>query len=87
MRNKTENGENVTLEKLLDDIRAAVRDGEELLKAGASGMKETAVAKARSADRIIRDRPYETIGIIFGVGLIIGLLMSGAFASGREGEE
>jgi ElaB/YqjD/DUF883 family membrane-anchored ribosome-binding protein len=36
------------------------------------GCKTAAAAKA--TDRCIRDHPYETIGVAFGVGLLIGFL-------------
>ena len=88
-------------EKLLQDLRAVVHDGEELLKAGASelserGMaarerlaaaleaaketrrklEERALAGARATDRVIREHPYESIGIAFGVGMLIGILIN-----------
>ena len=88
-------------EKLLQDLRAVVHDGEELLKAGASelserGMaarerlaaaleaaketrrklEERALAGARATDRVIREHPYESIGIAFGVGMLIGVLVN-----------
>ena len=28
----------------------------------------------KAADKVIRDHPYQTIGIAFGVGLLIGFL-------------
>lgn len=31
---------------------------------------------ARSTDRVIRDHPYESIGIALGVGLLIGVVIS-----------
>ena len=86
-------------EKLLEDLRAVVSDGEELLKAGADDLstrgaaarerlmaalevaKETrkklearAVASARAADRLVRDYPYQSLGVAFGIGLIFGIL-------------
>jgi ElaB/YqjD/DUF883 family membrane-anchored ribosome-binding protein len=88
-------------EKLLQDLRAVVHDGEELLKAGANELsergsaarerltaalemaKETrrklekqALASARATDRIIRQHPYESIGIAFGVGMLLGVLIN-----------
>jgi len=30
--------------------------------------------RAKAADRVIRDHPYQTIGIAFGLGLLIGVL-------------
>lgn len=36
----------------------------------------TAKAAAKKADTVIRDHPYESIGVAFGVGLLIGLLIT-----------
>ncbi len=88
-------------EKLLQDLKAVVRDGEELLKAGAKDLgergmaarerlaaalqtaretgrklEEQAVAGVKAAERLIRQHPYESIGIAFGVGLVIGVLVN-----------
>ncbi len=78
MRHKTGNGRAVKLEQFLEDIKAVVQDGEELLKGGATGIKDKALAGVQSTDRVIRDHPYETLGIVFGVGFIAGLLTAGA---------
>jgi ElaB/YqjD/DUF883 family membrane-anchored ribosome-binding protein len=74
MRTKTGNGHGVTVETFLDDIKTVVRDGQELLRAGATEMKGKAVYGAKISDRAIRKSPYQTVGIVFGVGLIMGLL-------------
>jgi ElaB/YqjD/DUF883 family membrane-anchored ribosome-binding protein len=86
MRHKTGNGHTVNLDTFLEDIKTVVRDGQELLKAGAGGVREKALYSARTTDRAIRKSPYQTIGIIFGVGLIVGLLASGML-SGDSGAE
>jgi len=36
----------------------------------------TAKAAAKKADTVIRDHPYESIGVAFGVGLLIGVLIT-----------
>lgn len=36
----------------------------------------TAKAAAKKADTVIRDHPYESIGVAFGVGLLIGVLVT-----------
>lgn len=36
---------------------------------------EKAKAAARQADTVIRQHPYESIGIAFGIGLLIGVLV------------
>jgi len=75
MRNKTGNGTGgVTVETFLEDIKTVVRDGQELLKVGATEVKGKALYGARISDRAIRKSPYQTVGIVFGVGLIVGLL-------------
>jgi ElaB/YqjD/DUF883 family membrane-anchored ribosome-binding protein len=38
-------------------------------------LQEKAVAGAKATDKVIRDHPYESIGIAFGVGLLIGVLL------------
>jgi len=86
MRNKTGNGHNVDLDTFLEDIKTVVRDGQELLKTGAGQVKEKALSGARTTDQAIRKSPYQTIGIVFGVGLIVGLLAAGAFSGGSEEE-
>lgn len=85
-------------EKLLQDLKEVVRDGEELLRAGAEELgdrgnaareklaaalevaketqrrlQEQAMAGVKATDNYIRMNPYQSIGIAFGVGMIIGL--------------
>ena len=50
-------------ERLVDDLKAVIQRAQ-----------EKAVDRAKAADKIIRDRPYQTIGIAFGLGLLIGIL-------------
>jgi len=84
MRQKTGNGHNVDLDTFLEDIKTVVRDGQELLKTGAGQVKEKALYGARTTDQAIRKSPYQTLGIIFGVGLIIGLVAAGALSGSSE---
>jgi ElaB/YqjD/DUF883 family membrane-anchored ribosome-binding protein len=44
------------------------------LKAMIQRAEEKAVERAKAADRVIRDHPYQTIGVAFGLGLLIGVL-------------
>jgi ElaB/YqjD/DUF883 family membrane-anchored ribosome-binding protein len=85
-------------EKLLQDLKEVVHDGEDLLRAGAEELgergaaarekltaalemaketqrrlQERAVAGAKAADGYIRENPYQSIGVAFGVGMLIGL--------------
>ena len=88
-------------ERLASDLKAVVRDAEDLMKAtaGQAGEKlsevrsrltaalesakatcqrleEKTIAAARATDRTIREHPYESIGIAFGVGLLVGVLVA-----------
>jgi ElaB/YqjD/DUF883 family membrane-anchored ribosome-binding protein len=50
-------------ERLVDDLKAVIQRAE-----------EKAVERAKAADRVIRDHPYQTIGVALGLGLLIGIL-------------
>jgi ElaB/YqjD/DUF883 family membrane-anchored ribosome-binding protein len=50
-------------EKLVDDLKAVMQRAQ-----------EKAVERAKAADKVIRERPYQTIGLVFGLGLLIGYL-------------
>jgi ElaB/YqjD/DUF883 family membrane-anchored ribosome-binding protein len=84
---KSGNGHNMDIETFLEDIKTVVRDGQELLKAGAGEVKQKAIYGVQQTDRAIRQSPYQTIGIVFGVGVVVGLLASGLFGGGTEMEE
>ncbi len=87
MRTKTGNGQKVDLERLLDDLKVVVRDGEQLLKAGVSTVKERAITTAQNTDRVVRENPYRTVGVVFGLGIVIGLLAVTLFRSNSDIEE
>ncbi len=99
MRTPTEIEEST--EKLLQDLKAVVHDGEELLRASAQELgergqaareklaaalevaketsrrlQERAAQTAKSADRLLREHPYQSIGVAFGVGVLIGVLVN-----------
>jgi ElaB/YqjD/DUF883 family membrane-anchored ribosome-binding protein len=38
-------------------------------------LEENTIAAAKATDRTIRDHPYESIGIAFGIGLLLGFLV------------
>jgi len=39
-------------------------------------IQEQTTASARATDRAIREHPYESIGIAFGIGVLIGVLIN-----------
>jgi ElaB/YqjD/DUF883 family membrane-anchored ribosome-binding protein len=96
-----ENSMEDSTEKLLEDVKQVVRDGEELLKAGAGELsekgkaararlasalesaketgrrlQERTIAGAKATDKVIREHPYQSIGVAFGIGLLIGVLVN-----------
>lgn len=48
----------------------------ESAKANCKRIEERTIATAKAADRVIRDHPYQSIGIAFGIGLLIGVLVN-----------
>jgi len=47
----------------------------ESAKATCHRLEDKTVAAVKVTDRTIRDHPYESIGIAFGVGLLVGVLV------------
>lgn len=58
------------------ELRARLSASVESAKATYRQMQDKAVAGAKVADKTIRDHPYESIGVAFGVGLLIGVLVA-----------
>lgn len=57
------------LARKLEDVKKHMGDVE-------SVVKEKALEGARQTDRLVREHPYESIGVAFGVGLLIGILIN-----------
>jgi ElaB/YqjD/DUF883 family membrane-anchored ribosome-binding protein len=77
MRTKTGNGHKVDVEQFIDDLKVVVRDGEELLKASIGGLKQKAIARAKIGDETVRSHPYQSLGVVFGLGVLAGVLAAG----------
>lgn len=41
-----------------------------------NSIQEQAVTSVKATDRVIRDHPYESVGIAFGIGVLIGVLIN-----------
>jgi len=50
-------------ERIVDELKAMIQRAE-----------EKAVERAKAADKVIRQHPYQTVGVAFGLGLLIGIL-------------
>ena len=61
---------------LADKSKTELAAALERVKASCGRLQTRAAAGARQADQIIREYPYQSIGIAFGVGLLIGVLVN-----------
>jgi ElaB/YqjD/DUF883 family membrane-anchored ribosome-binding protein len=59
-----------------NDIRERLHDALESAKRTCGRLEEKATEGAKAADRTIREHPYQTLGIAFGVGVLIGVLVT-----------
>ena len=58
------------------EARARLGEALEKAKATCLRMEEKTVAAAKATDKVIREHPYQSIGIAFGVGLLLGVLVA-----------
>ena len=52
-----------TADRLMRELKVAIQRAE-----------QKALERAKAADRVVRDHPYQTIGLAFGLGVLIGIL-------------
>jgi ElaB/YqjD/DUF883 family membrane-anchored ribosome-binding protein len=57
------------------EVRARLAKAVESAKATCEDLQDTTVRAAKATDSVIREHPYESMGVAFGVGLIIGVLV------------
>ena len=60
----------------MSELRARLSNALDSAKATCRRIEDKAVAGAKVADKTIREHPYESMGVAFGVGLLIGVLVS-----------
>ncbi|HLH53185.1 MAG TPA: hypothetical protein VKY92_06170 [Verrucomicrobiae bacterium] len=53
-----------TTEKVVNELKAMIQRAE-----------EKAVESAKAADRVVRDYPYQSLGVAFGLGVLVGFLV------------
>ena len=58
------------------EARARLAASLEGAKASFHKIEDRAVAGAQATDKVIREHPYQSLGIAFGVGLLIGVLVT-----------
>lgn len=58
------------------EIRKRLTEALEAAKRTCGQLEDKAVEGARTTDKTIRDHPYQSIGVAFGVGLLLGVLVT-----------
>ena len=58
------------------EARARLSAALESAKAACRRLEEKAIESAKATDKVIREHPYHSIGVAFGVGLLIGVLVT-----------
>lgn len=61
--------------RLNEQAHEKLNQAVEAAKATGARLKDGALRSARSTDETIREFPYQSIGIAFGVGVLIGVLV------------
>jgi ElaB/YqjD/DUF883 family membrane-anchored ribosome-binding protein len=57
-------------------VRARLSSALASAKATCGRLQEKTVQVAKASDQVVREHPYESIGVAFGVGLLIGVLVA-----------
>ena len=60
----------------VSELRNRLGKAVERAKATCHRLEEKTVAAAKATDHAIREHPYESIGIAFGFGLLLGVLVA-----------
>jgi ElaB/YqjD/DUF883 family membrane-anchored ribosome-binding protein len=58
------------------EMRERLAQSLESAKIACRRLEERALEGARATDKVIREHPYQSIGVAFGVGLLIGVLVT-----------
>ena len=59
----------------IKEVRQRLSQALESARATCEDIQDQTMETAKAADETIRDHPYESIGIAFGVGILLGLLV------------
>ncbi len=58
------------------ELRAKLEDAIDKAKAVCERLQEQTIAAARASDKAVREHPYQAAGIAFGLGILIGVLVT-----------
>ena len=59
----------------VNEIRSRLPSALESAKTDCAGLQDKAAQAVKEADRVIREHPYQSLGVAFGVGLLLGVLL------------
>jgi ElaB/YqjD/DUF883 family membrane-anchored ribosome-binding protein len=59
-----------------EEVRERLSDALETAKRNCRELEAKTIEGARATDKVIRDHPYQSIGVAFGLGLLIGVLVT-----------
>ena len=57
------------------EAQARLSDALESARASVRRLQQKTVAGVKATDRVVREHPYQSMGIAFGVGVLIGVLV------------
>ena len=57
-------------------LRARLEDAAEKAREVSKRLQEQTVAAAKATDKVVHEHPYPAIGIVFAVGVLIGVLVA-----------
>ncbi len=57
------------------ELRAKLVAAIEKAKDVCDRLQEQTVAAAKASDKAVREHPYQAVGVAFGIGLLVGLLI------------
>lgn len=61
--------------KLSQASKAELESALARMKARGGRIKQQALSGARATDRVIRKYPYQSLGVMFGLGIVVGMLL------------
>ena len=59
-----------------NELRERLSRTLESARAACGRLEDKAIEGAKATDKVIREHPYESIGVAFGIGLLIGVLVT-----------
>lgn len=62
--------------QLSEESKAELENALARVKTRGERIKQQALTSARATDRIIRRYPYQSLGVVFGVGVLLGALIN-----------